>query len=261
MLFSVRLRLIASALHRTAIHRTGWPVKARHAELSVIASPDDDPGQPSPELLRLALTIVEAALGIDLQDLTNRSHAAARYLNVFPGEHYRLLAGAVRETRARQVVDIGTYTGLSALALLHELPREGRVTTFDLWPWQESAQRRPFAGLGHEPTALRVDDFADGRLVQELGDLSDITTFEKFRALLSDADLIFTDGPKDGHFERAFLAMLQVTPRSKPCLVIFDDIRILGMVRTWREITLPKLDLTSFGHWTGTGLVWLSSTA
>jgi len=37
--------------------------------------------------------------------------------------------------------------------------------------------------------------------------------------------------------------------------VIFDDIRDLNMLQFWRDIAPPKLDLSSFGHWTGTGLV------
>jgi hypothetical protein len=37
--------------------------------------------------------------------------------------------------------------------------------------------------------------------------------------------------------------------------LVFDDIRIWNMLRIWREIVRPKLDLTSFGHWTGTGIV------
>jgi hypothetical protein len=36
---------------------------------------------------------------------------------------------------------------------------------------------------------------------------------------------------------------------------MFDDIRLWNMLRTWRTINRPKLDLTSFGHWSGTGLV------
>ena len=40
---------------------------------------------------------------------------------------------------------------------------------------------------------------------------------------------------------------------------LFDDIKELNMLGTWRAITRPKLDITSFGHWTGTGLVhWVS---
>ena len=36
---------------------------------------------------------------------------------------------------------------------------------------------------------------------------------------------------------------------------MFDDIRLLNMIEQWRALPRPKLDLTSFGHWSGTGLV------
>lgn len=38
-------------------------------------------------------------------------------------------------------------------------------------------------------------------------------------------------------------------------ILVFDDIRAWNMLAIWREIRMPKLDLTSFGHWSGTGLV------
>jgi hypothetical protein len=40
-----------------------------------------------------------------------------------------------------------------------------------------------------------------------------------------------------------------------PPIVIFDDIRLMSMVYIRRSIDKPKLDITSFGHWSGTGLV------
>jgi hypothetical protein len=36
---------------------------------------------------------------------------------------------------------------------------------------------------------------------------------------------------------------------------MFDDIRFWNMLRIWRNVAAPKLDITSFGHWSGTGLV------
>ncbi len=36
---------------------------------------------------------------------------------------------------------------------------------------------------------------------------------------------------------------------------MFDDIRLMNMVEIWNNLAKPKLDLTSFGHWAGTGLV------
>jgi hypothetical protein len=41
-------------------------------------------------------------------------------------------------------------------------------------------------------------------------------------------------------------------------LLILDDIRFTNMIPLWRAISSPKLDLSSFGHWSGTGLVDIS---
>jgi hypothetical protein len=37
-------------------------------------------------------------------------------------------------------------------------------------------------------------------------------------------------------------------------LLVLDDIRLLPMVTLWEDLRLRKLDLTSFGHWSGTGI-------
>lgn len=38
-------------------------------------------------------------------------------------------------------------------------------------------------------------------------------------------------------------------------IVMFDDIRLWNMLAIWWRLDRPKLDLTSFWHWSGTGLV------
>ena len=40
-------------------------------------------------------------------------------------------------------------------------------------------------------------------------------------------------------------------------VMIIDDIRLPAMLEFWRDLPLPKLDLISFGHFTGSGVaVW-----
>jgi predicted O-methyltransferase YrrM len=170
------------------------------------------------------------------------------YPDVWPGEHYKLLAGLVQELEPRVVVEIGTYTGLSALTILAHLRPESRLVTFDITPWQSFGD-----------TVLSEADFQDGRLEQVIADLGERAAFDRHADLLRAAKLIFVDGPKDGVFERRFLEHLRaLSPQSQPVLV-FDDTRLWNMLRIWREISRPKLDVTSFGHWSGTGLVhWVS---
>jgi hypothetical protein len=41
---------------------------------------------------------------------------------------------------------------------------------------------------------------------------------------------------------------------TNPPILLIDGIRRWNMLRTWRMLPYPKFDLTSFGHWAGTGL-------
>lgn len=167
-----------------------------------------------------------------------------RWPEFWPGEHYKLLAGLVIAMQPRVVIEVGTFTGLSALSLKKYLPLDGVLTTFDIVPWDT-----------FRDTALTTSDFADGRLVQRLGDLSDPSVLRSHDGLIRKADLIFVDAPKDGEFEARFIRALEKVDFERPPLLVFDDIRVWNMLTVWRDIKRPKLDLTSFGHWSGTGLV------
>ncbi|MDQ4041371.1 MAG: class I SAM-dependent methyltransferase, partial [Actinomycetota bacterium] len=136
-----------------------------------------------------------------------------------------------------------TATGMSALAMLARLPNDSRLVTFDIVPWRE-----------YPGTVLRDDDFADRRLVQHVADLSEPAVAAEHVDVLKSADLVFVDAAKDGQQERVFLDLLARTAERGP-IAVFDDIRQWKMLAIWREVQQPKLDLTSFGHWSGTGLV------
>src|SRR5437763_1523962 len=108
---------------------------------------------------------------------------------------------------------------------------------------------------------LRTEDFEDDRLQQQIGDLSDAAVFDLHRSLIQETELLFVDRPKDGGFERKLLRQLETVDFHKPLLLVMDDIRFWNMLAIWQDIARPKLDLTSFGHWSGTGLVeWHSGT-
>ena len=220
------------------------PFPARMAEYSLLASTDDDV-RPSEPLLRLTLQAIQRAAELRLDALDRRLPADFPYPpSRWPGQHYRLLAALTEVLQPRCVVEIGTGGGLSTLAFTHHLPPEGQVVTFDLIPWPQ-----------HPDSVLTTEDFADHRLRQYTDDLCDPIAFQRHHALLSRADLIFLDAAKDGVTEPTLLANLQQVPFLKPPLLVLDDIRVWTMLKVWREIPYPKLDLTSFGSWTGTGLV------
>ena len=55
--------------------------------------------------------------------------------------------------------------------------------------------------------------------------------------------------------EHAFLRNFATLDFKRKPVVVFDDIRVWNMLGVWPTIERPKLDLTSFGHYSGTGLV------
>lgn len=221
----------------------------RHAEPSAILSMDDEPNMPSQRLLDLSLAAIRAAMSCDLSNLSKRLKAPPFYPDVWPGEHYKLLAGFVEVTKPKSVVEIGTATGLSALAMKTKLPPQSTITTFDIVPWKQFGE-----------TVLEDSDFEDGSLVQSTDDLSELSGLLEHESLLASTDLFFIDASKDGSCEPKLIENLKKIRFQKPPVVIFDDIRLLNMIKVWREIDYPKLDLTSFGHWSGTGVVdWTDS--
>ena len=220
----------------------------RHSELSIICSADDD--VPSNEMfVDLSLRAVQDARAISLRDLAekNKQLPDAIYFDVYPGTHYRLLQVLARNLTRRNIIEVGTFTGMSSACMLRGMPESCKLTTFDVISWRQFGSH------------LEEEDFDSGRIAQVLEDLSDSSTFAKYLHLFNESELMFCDAPKDGVFEHKFLANLTRVKPTSTCILVLDDIRLLNMIDVWRAIKSPKLDLTSFGHWAGTGLVDLSS--
>jgi predicted O-methyltransferase YrrM len=221
------------------------PFSCRQKEYSLVASFDNEKPEMSDRLLNISIEAIRLARNIDLSDIIKRVNGPSCCTDIiWPGEHYKLLAAIVSVLKPKLVVEIGTYSGESALSMLKTLPLDSKLVTFDIIPWD-----------GIPNTFLKVEDFSNGRMEQCIGDLANPSFFSKNKALLKESDIIFIDGPKNISFEKAFLKNISELEFDNPPLLIFDDIRLWNMLGIWRDIKKPKLDLTSFGHWTGTGLV------
>ena len=93
---------------------------------------------------------------------------------------------------------------------------------------------------------------------RHVADLTDLTEYRKYSHLFQNADIIFMDAPKDGIFEPKMVEiLLKLTPK-KDRILVMDDIWFDCMQPLWRSIKCPKIDITSLGHWSGTGIVDLS---
>src|SRR5262245_18942169 len=87
------------------------PFACRHIEYSTISSLDDDTGRPNERLLQVSLDAIQAARKMDLNWLSQRMSVPPFYPDVWPGEHYKLLAGLVAIAKPKRVVEIGTFQG------------------------------------------------------------------------------------------------------------------------------------------------------
>lgn len=218
----------------------------RHVIQSACWSTDDDEAAQKFSDWRLVCRAIFLASNTRL-DIDNP------FANAFPGDHYRLLSGLLsalsEEGTLNSIVDVGTHYGTGTRVMLDYAPK-AKVDTFDLTAWDQ-----------FETTYLNKSDFAEngGRLTQHLDNLMFSDVFEKHSQLLINSDFIMCDGPKDGVFEAVFLAKLSTLPfTKKPRFLFLDDIRFLSELPLWRKILSPKIDLTSFGHFSGTGLVNIS---
>lgn len=229
-------------------HRIGQlilrpPVKSRHWAYSLILSTDDEPNQPSERLLKLALSFINRAATVDLSDLAARKQRYHDLFNLWPGAHYRLLAAIIDTLKPNVALDIGTCTGMSALAMKKFLPADSKLYTFDIMPWKDV-----------RGTALQDSDFTN-QLIPLVDDLSNLDIAKKHASILQEANFILVDTAKDGVLEYKFLHNFQEIGLTPGTIVMFDDIRFWNMLRFWRQLQYPKLDLTSFGNWSGTGLI------
>ena len=78
---------------------------------------DDDLGaQKGVELIPLIIKCVDMAYGTFIKDISYFEDS--KYFNVFPGEHYRLLAGFTKIVNPKEILEIGTFTGMSSRVFL-----------------------------------------------------------------------------------------------------------------------------------------------
>ena len=111
----------------------------------------------------------------------------------------RLLGMLCRLTGARRVVEIGTYSGYSALALASGMEAGGRITTFEINDEQEDFTRPWLEGSPFEPEI----EFVIGDAREQL---------EGPYAGLKDIDLCFVDADKRQYVDYYELLLPRLRP-------------------------------------------------
>src|SRR4030088_1556124 len=129
-------RKAVRSIQRRAVKLVLPNPRTGHGEYSMIYDTLNTYGGSSDYLIDLALRVAQEAWRTALPDLSERVAADGNdFTRIWPGEHYRLLAALVKLLQPKRVVEVGTFRGLSALALKKFLPIDGKITTFDVVPW------------------------------------------------------------------------------------------------------------------------------
>lgn len=165
-------------------------------------------------------------------------------------EHYFFLAALSMQLNNKKIIEIGTHNGRSTIALNYGNLKNGNnnsIYTYDIY------------------NHLLPNIFNNTAIQFRMDNLFDHTIREVNREHLLSADLIFIDvDPHEGIVEYDMLLWLK--ENNFKGLILFDDIHLgpghMGitsgnsMQQFWDKIDNQyKLDLTSVGHWSGTGLV------
>lgn len=128
-------------------------------------------------------------------------------------EQAAFLTFLARLTGARQAVEVGTFTGLSSLAMARGMAEDGRLTCFDVSAEYTSIARRFWARAG-----------VDGRIELRIGPAG-----ETLRALPNEPylDLAFIDADKTGYP----VYWAELVPRMRAGgLIVVDNVLRAGRV-------------------------------
>lgn len=167
--------------------------------------------------------------------------------------HYLLLTAIADAINAEQIIEIGTASGTSLWSWLRSSQVKS-VSTWDIFPIETCT------GWFHNNTHQQFIEKHiqnDQRWIQYVEDLTQEEIWRSRKDLFAKADIIFIDGPHDGNFENVIFQNILKLENKNSILLIFDDIHVSSMVDFWCNISLPKLDATSVGHQSGTGLAIL----
>jgi caffeoyl-CoA O-methyltransferase len=137
-------------------------------------------------------TTPEAQLFVELREETYAKLASPQ-MQVGRVEG-RFLELMVKVTGARRVLEVGTFSGYSSLAMAAGLPEGGKLITCDIDPVATEIAKRYWARAAWgDKIELRLGDAA--------------TTLEQLRAAGERFDLVFIDADKEGYIRYFDLAL------------------------------------------------------
>ena len=184
-----------------------------------------------PTVTEKTIKLDKAAIkALDISHLAEQSLNKNDWLTAGQSE-YRLYAWLSTQFNNTTILDVGTRTGGSALALSYN--ETNKVMSYDL---QEQGAS---SGISKSNVQFNIKDFRE----------DDTLDFDNISIIMLDVD------PHDGVQEEEMFEWLE--EKGWKGLVLLDDIgpRWPEIEDFWNRITYPKLNVTEVGHMSGTGLV------
>ena len=147
-----------------------------------------------------------------LRALADETRATLESPQMLTGEvEGRLLEMLVFLARPRLVLEIGTYSGYTALSMARALPEGGRIVTCELDPERADFAERHIAAA----------DMSD-RIEVRRG-----PAIETVRTLDGPFDLVFVDADKEGYLDYYEATLPKLSPRG---LIVVDNVLWSGRV-------------------------------
>ena len=168
-----------------------------------------------------------------------QSQQKVSFLLEEPGkEHYKLLSYLSTLFNNEILIDLGTYRGLSALAMSYN--QKNKVFTFDIEKFtiNNPIELKPENSYN---TIFMIDNILENtKRYYEL--------IRKSRFICLDVD------PHDGIKEPEFMKI--ILDSGFKGLILCDDIKLnKSMNDWWNSVSLPKYDVSKYAHWSGTGII------
>ncbi len=149
-------------------------------------------------------------LNIDKEISARRADALSRGIPVADDETLNFLLLTLRAFQPRRILEIGTAVGLSAVAMLKELPN-CRLTTIELEEERYREAKKNF------------EDFeVTGRVNAHLGDAGEILSM-----MDGEFDFVFLDGPK-AQYEKYLFDLKRLMKEG--AILFADDVLLYGWV-------------------------------
>lgn len=178
---------------------------------------------------------------LNLQDLYRHcTGISKKYFLLNSGqEPYRLLYYFASLFNDSIIIDLGTSNGGSAVALSHN--KRNQIVSFDITDRCQTSFFQNENKFEKMPSFPNVDF-----IVTE--------NFLKYLSIILKSPFIYLDIAHDGIWENILLELL-INNNYKGIVVMDDIYAFPEMKKIWENLTFNKIDLTKYGHWSGTGLI------